>query len=115
MNTNGLRKHNFLELPFWYVIDVDNGIYQEKRRGRRGLIEVTDKQKNIKIGRDEVTVTYNQAMEIVAVCIDVQGYDEVILFRDEHFAREEDSEDREINFAELGMDWDAERDGYDDR
>jgi hypothetical protein len=74
-----------------------------------------DKQKSIKIGRDEITVTYNQAMEIVAVCIDAHGYDEVILFRDEHFAREEDSEDREIDFTELGMDWTAGRDGYDDR
>ena len=76
---------------------------------------MVDKQDSIKIGRDEVTVTYNQAMEIVAVCIDVQGFNEVVLFRDEHFAREEDSEDREIDLAELGMDWTAERDGYDDR
>lgn len=76
---------------------------------------MTDKQKNIKIGRDEVTVTYNQAMEIVAVCIDAYGYGEVVLLRDEHFAREEDSEDREIDFTELGMDWAAERDGYSDR
>ena len=74
-----------------------------------------DKQESIKIGKDEVIVTYNQAMEIVAVCIDVQGYDEVVLFRDEHFAREEDSEDREIDFTELGVDWAAEREGYDDR
>ena len=74
-----------------------------------------DKQESIKIGKDEVVVTYNQAMEIVAVWIDAFGYDEVVLFRDEHFAREEDSEDREIDFAELGMDWTAERDGYDDR
>lgn len=74
-----------------------------------------DKQESIKIGKDEVIVTYNQAMEVVAVCIDVQGYDEVILFRDEHFAREEDSEDREIDFTELGVDWAAEREGYDDR
>lgn len=77
--------------------------------------EMTDKQDSIKIGKDEVTVTYNQAMEIVAVCIDAHGYDEVVLFRDEHFAREEDSEDREIEFAEFGQDWTAERDGYDDR
>jgi hypothetical protein len=74
-----------------------------------------DKQKNIKIGRDEVTVTYNQAMEIVAVCIDAYGYDEVVLLRDEHFAWEEDSKDREIDFTEIGMDRTAERDGYDDR
>jgi hypothetical protein len=76
---------------------------------------MVDKQDSIKIGKDEVIVTYNQAMEIVAVCIDVHGYDEVILFRDEHFARDEDSEDREIDFVELGMDWAANRDGYDDR
>ena len=76
---------------------------------------MTDKQESMKIGRDEVTVTYNAAKEVVAVCIDIHGYDEVILFKDEHFAREEDSEDREIDFAELGQDWAAERDGYDDR
>jgi len=76
---------------------------------------MTDKQESIKVGLDEVTVTYNAAKEIVAVCIEIRGYDEVILFRDEHFAREEDSEDREIDLAELGMEWAAERDGYDDR
>lgn len=76
---------------------------------------MVDKQESIKIGRDEVIVTYNANKEIVAVCIDVLGYDEVILFRDDHFAREEDSEDREIDFVELGMDWAAGRDGYDDR
>lgn len=76
---------------------------------------MADKQKSMKIGKDEITVTYNTSNEVVALCIDIFGYDEIILFRDEHFAREEDSEDREIDFAELGMDYTAERDGYDDR
>lgn len=86
-----------------------------RKNGNQEATKMVDKQETIKIGRDEVIVTYNKANEIVAVCIDVFGYDEVILFRDEHFAREEDSEDREIDFVELGMEWAAGLEGYDDR